>query len=128
MMVLPAPGSSASRKRMRGSHEILIDRFKLVRQRVNPGDGQGEIRVVFKRQCEAHGLHGEPETQRVAVEWFGVRRGFERGELVRRKNGFIHLAGVDPFADELHRVAHRNADDDLNRFGENRPAQNFVRL
>jgi hypothetical protein len=70
----------------------------------------------------------EAESERVAIERFGVRRGFKRQQLIRREDGFIHLAGVDAFADELYRVAHRDANDDLNRFWKNRSVQNFIWL
>ena len=90
-------------------------------QRVHPGDGQGKIRVVFKGQREAQSLDGQTEAQRIAVKRFGVRRGFQGGKLLRCEDGFIHLAGVYPLADEFDRAAHRQAYNDLNRFWKNRP-------
>src|SRR5438128_11519072 len=62
MIVLPAPGSSARRKRMRGqAQEVIVDRFELVRQRIDARDGEGEERIVFVGQPEAVGRAAETE-------------------------------------------------------------------
>ena len=64
MIVLPAPGSSASRKRTRGHlDEVVVDRFELVRQRIDAGDGEREVRIVFVGQGEPHGLDAETEAE-----------------------------------------------------------------
>ena len=65
MMVLPAPGSSASRKRMRGSlQEVVVDGLELVRQRIDAGDGEGEVGVVLVGEPQAHGLDAQAEAAR----------------------------------------------------------------
>ena len=112
----------------RQCHEILINRFKLMRERVNARNGKRKVRVVLKRQREPHGFDGETEAQRVAVERFGVRGGFQGRQLVGSENGLVHARGGEALGDKLHGGAHGNTNDDLNRFGENRPAQNLVGL
>ena len=69
MIVLPAPGSSASRKRMRGSFKkVVVDRIELVRQGIDSGDREREERIVFVGQAQAVGLNAESEQPSVAVE------------------------------------------------------------
>ena len=42
-------------------HEVIVNRLKLVRQRINARDGEREIRVVFIGQSQAHGLDSQAE-------------------------------------------------------------------
>ena len=109
-------------------HEVMINGLKLVRQRVHTRDGQRKIRIVLECQRQAHGLDGEPEALRIAIEGFGVGSGFEDGEIVRREDGFIHARRVDALGNQLHGIAHRNGDDDLHRLRKYRAAQNLAGL
>ena len=69
MIVLPAPGSSARRKRSgwRGSIS-LVDGGDLVRQRLDERGVDGQQRVEEVGEADALGLGGEPEQRAVAVE------------------------------------------------------------
>ena len=65
MMVLPAPGSSASRNRSgwRGQH-LAVDGGDLVRQRFDPGAVDGEVGIEKMCEPDALGLGGDPEQPR----------------------------------------------------------------
>ena len=69
MMVLPAPGSSASRKRSgcRGSMR-LVDRGDLVRQRLDQRGVNGQDRIEEMRQADALRLGDQAEERAVAIE------------------------------------------------------------
>ena len=69
MMVLPAPGSSASRKRSgwRGQH-VLVDGGDLVRQRIDDGGVDRQHRVEQMGQPDALRFGHQPEQRAVAVE------------------------------------------------------------
>ena len=69
MIVLPAPGSSASRNRSgwRGSIS-LVDRLDLVRQRLEVRGLDGQERVEHPGQLDPARLGGEPEELAVGVE------------------------------------------------------------
>ena len=67
--------------------EIAVDRFELVRQRIDAGNGQGEERVVFVGQAEAMGLDAEAEQPGVAVERLLVGGNGQVGKLVGREDG-----------------------------------------
>ena len=68
MIVLPAPASSASRKRTRASfEEVVVDRLQLVGQRIDAGDGQAEVGVELVGDPERVGLKAEPQQLSVAV-------------------------------------------------------------
>ena len=84
MMVLPAPGSSASRKRMRGLQEIVVDGFELVRQRVNPRDRQRKVGIVLVGEPEPHlpRCRGEAKASPSNGSMSGVVSGLQRTGLV----------------------------------------------
>ena len=63
-------------------HEVVVDGLKLVRQRIDAGDGEGEVRVVLVGEAEPQRLDAEPEAARVAIERLLLRRYFERRQLV----------------------------------------------
>ena len=75
MIVLPAPGSSASRNRSgwRGSIS-LVDGGDLVRQRIDERGVDGEQRIEEVGQADAVGLGDQPEQRAVAVEAPGPAR------------------------------------------------------
>ena len=47
--------------------QVGVDRIHLVRQRIDLGDGDGEVRVVLEGQPDAVGFGGEAEVRGVAV-------------------------------------------------------------
>ena len=62
MIVLPAPASSARRKRTRAEfEEVIVDRFELVRQRIDAGNRETEIRIELVSDAERVSLKPEPE-------------------------------------------------------------------
>ena len=69
MMVLPAPASSASRKRAHAGEleEVPVDRFELVRQRVHARDGKPETGIELVGDAERIGLETEAQKPPVAV-------------------------------------------------------------
>ena len=73
MIVLPAPGSSASRKRSgwRGSIS-LVDGGDLVRQRIDQRRVDGQQRIEEVGQPDAVGFGKQPEQGAVAVEAPGL--------------------------------------------------------
>ena len=69
MIVLPAPGSSASRNRsgVRGQ-QLAVDGADLVRQRLHVAGGDGQHRVEQAGQGDALGLGDQLEVGGVGVE------------------------------------------------------------
>ncbi len=92
------------------------------------GDGEGEIRVVLVSQAQAQGLDSQPEAMRVAVEWLLLGRRLQSAQLLTAQDGLVNLAGAQPLGDDLDGLAQRHGDDDLDRLGEQRAAQDDVRL
>ena len=69
MIVLPAPGSSASRNRSGGPRQQLaVDGLDLVRQRLQVAGGHGQHRVEPARHLDPDGLSGQPVRGGVTVE------------------------------------------------------------
>ncbi len=59
---------------MRGDlQQVVVDGFKLMRQRVDAGDGQREVGVVLVGQSQPHGLDAQAEPRGVPVEWLLAR-------------------------------------------------------
>ena len=122
MIVLPAPGSSARRNRMRGSlQEVVVDRLELVRQRVDAGDGEREVGVVLVGEAEAHGLDAEAEARRVAVERLALGRRVEDGRAARGEDALVDLSGLLARADDLDSLTERRDDEHLDRLGKTGP-------
>ena len=48
--------------------EVVVDGLELVRQRIDAGDREREVRVVLVGEAKARGLDAEPEAQAVAIE------------------------------------------------------------
>ena len=48
--------------------EVVVDRLELVRQRIDAGDREREVRVVLVGQAEALGLDAQAESAGIAVE------------------------------------------------------------
>jgi hypothetical protein len=77
MIVLPAPGIVGEQEAdARQLQEVVVDRLELVGQRVDAGDGQGEVGVVLVRQPRR--MASMPRRAGEAVSsanWSGVRIG-----------------------------------------------------
>lgn len=85
MIVLPAPESSARKKRMRGRCEkVVVGSLELVRQRVNASDGQGKMGVVLVGEGKTESLNAQPETTGVPVEGLDFGRQLNGRELCLR--------------------------------------------
>ena len=64
MMVLPGAGVVGQKEAdARELEEVVVDRFELVGQRVDAGDGKREIGVVFVGQAEPVGLDADAEAR-----------------------------------------------------------------
>ena len=114
---------------MRGRRrKIVVNRFELVRERVNAGDGQGEIGVVLEGELQAHRLDAQAEHLGVAVKWLGVGRRFQEVELFLGQDDVHHFASLDPSSDQLDRGAHWQRDDDLDRLREQGATKDSIRL
>jgi hypothetical protein len=83
---------------------------------------------VLVGQAEAEGLDAEAEAVWVAVEGFLFRGGFEAGQLLGAEDRLVDLAGLEALGDDLDGLAERHDDEDLDRLGEDRPAEDGVRL
>ena len=66
----------------REAQKIIVNGFELVRQRVHPGDSQGEVGVVLEGQPEAHGFDAEPEHLRIAIKGLGVWGALKQRQLL----------------------------------------------
>ena len=67
--------------------EVVVDRFELVRQRIDAGDGEREVRVVLVGQAEPLGLDAEAEQRRVAVERLARRGNLQLCQVVLCQDG-----------------------------------------
>ena len=123
MIVLPAPGSSASRKRIRGNlHEVAVDRLQLVRQRIDAGDRQREERIVFVGQTEAMGLDAEAKQSGIAVERLASAEIVRWSTWSGRQHRVVGQPSVHAAADQLDSAAQGNYRQDLDRLGQRRTA------
>ena len=69
MIVLPGAGVVGQQEAdARQLQEVVVDRFQLVRQRIDAGDGEREERVVLVGEAQPLRLDAEPEQPGVAVE------------------------------------------------------------
>ena len=74
--------------------EIVVHRFKLVRERVYTGNGKGEIRVVLVSEAQSKRLDSNAEADRVSVERLFFGRGFHLCQLLGAKDQFVNLIAV----------------------------------
>ena len=108
---------------MRGQlQEVVVDRFELVRQRIDAGDREREERVVLVGQPEPVGLDAEAEEPGVAVEGFGLGGDLELGDLLGAQDRVIAAAGLRASADDFQRGPERDDGEHLHRFRDERPA------
>ncbi len=97
-----------------------------MRQRIDPGNRQGEVRVVLVGDPQSQGLDAKLELRRIAVEGLLFRGTFQVGELGWRKDWLVYLPGRHPVANQLDRAAHRDHPDDLHGFREHGSAHDDV--
>ena len=74
--------------------EVVIDGFKLMRQRIDPRDGQAEVGVVLVSQAQPRRLDAQSEAGGVPVERLSLWRHLQRGDLIQRQNRLMHLTGA----------------------------------
>ena len=102
--------------------EVIVDGLQLVRQGVDTGDREREVRVVLVRQPEPVGLDPEPEERRVVVERLLVGRDSQPCDLLGTEHRVVSLPGLEPPPDDLERRAKRHNREHLDRFRDERPA------
>jgi len=101
----------------RKPHEVVVDRFELVvRQRIDPGDGEAEVGVVFVSEAQTHGLDAEPEASGIAVEGFLLWARAKQPNLLFAQDRIVELTSGEALPHDLGRLPHRNHGNDLNRF------------
>ena len=99
MMVLPAPCIVGEQEAHAGQlEEVLVDRFELVRQRINARDGKPKIGIELVGDAERIGL--EADSQKLSVAVVGKSRvGYGQvGNVSGRERDLTELLG--PLADE----------------------------
>ena len=106
----------------RQAHEIVVDGLKLVRQRIDAGDGEREVWVVLVGQPEARGLDAKAEARRVAVEGLALGRRFEELELVEAQDTLVDLSSLLSRAHDFDHVTEWRNDEHLDRLREHQPA------
>ena len=80
---LPGPGVVGQEEAdSRELEEVVVDRFELVGERVDAGDGEGEVGVVFVGEAEPVGLDADSEELGGAVERLGLAGHGELGDLL----------------------------------------------
>ena len=67
--------------------EVVVDRLKLVGQRIDAGDREREERVVLVGQAQPMSLDTQAEERRVAIEALVERRASELSELSAVRTG-----------------------------------------
>lgn len=66
---LTSPGVVGKKKTNAGHfQEVVINRFKLVRQRIHSRNREAEIRVVLVGQAQSHCLNTEAKSGGIAIE------------------------------------------------------------
>ncbi len=99
--------------------EVVVDRLKLVGQRIDAGDGQREVGIVFVGQRQPHGFDAQAEVLGIAVERLFVGGTGQLGQLLGVENRLVDLPGFQSLAHELDGGPHRDSHDNLHRLGEN---------
>ncbi len=93
MIVLPAPGSSASRKRKwLARQHLAVDGCDLVRQRFDLGGADGEIGIEQIGKPDAVGLGRKPQKAAIGIERVGTSsfQEFEAGLLASIDQALAH--------------------------------------
>ncbi len=103
MIVLPAPGSSASRSGCGGASGNRRKRPQVGAATGRRGRSKRKVRVVLIRQGKPLCFDAEPEPVRVAIERPAKRRVAELGQLRRREDGIAHQPRLAALADQLDR-------------------------
>ena len=109
--------------------EVVVDRLELVGQRIDAGDGEGEVGIVLVGQAQAHGLDAQAEPRGVAVERLACRGGLQQGEL-RRRSGSARGPGrcCRPLPISLTDAPIGTTAMTCTGSGKDRPADDDVRL
>ena len=119
---LPSAGIIGQQESDAGQpEEITVDRFQLVRQRIDAGDGKREVGVVLVGQPQPMGLHTEAKQPGITVERLTLGRHDQLGKLLRAEHRVMGHAGLHPAADHLERVAHGDRGQHLDWFRQGRP-------
>ena len=109
------------------AQEVVVDRFELVRQRIDARDGERKERVVFVGEAEAVGLDAEPKEPGVAVEGFLVGGNGQAGQLIGGEDGVVGQAGLKSASDDFDGVTQRNKSEHLHRLRQGGAANDTPR-
>ena len=82
--------------------KVVVDRLKLVEQRINARNGEGEVGIVFIGKAEAQAFDAEPKAHWITVKWFLLRGCCDSVELVCIKDRIIELIGAQALPNYLH--------------------------
>lgn len=74
------------------------------------------------------GLNCETKALRVAVKLLLFGRSFHASKFFGGENQIMNPASIEALGDDSDCITHRRGDKNLNRFRENRPAQDFISL
>ena len=102
--------------------EVVVDRFELMGQRINAGDGEREVRVVLVGEPEPVRLDAEAEVLGGTVEGFRLAGDLELGDLLRAQDRVVAAAGLRASADDFERRSERDDGEHFHRFRDERPA------
>ena len=97
-------------------HEVVVDGFELVGQRIDACDGEAEVGVVLVGKAQTHRLDTEAETLGIAIEGAGPRAGSQERDLFLAEDRIVELAGRQALPHDLGRFSHRNDGHDPDRF------------
>ena len=102
--------------------EVAVDGFKLVGKRIDPGDREREIGVVFVGEAESVCFDADAEVLGGTVERFGLTGDLELGDLLGAQDRVVAAAGLHAPADDFERRPERDDVENLHRFRDERPA------
>ena len=129
MMVLPAPGIVRQQEPdARHLQEVVVDRLKLVRQRIDTGDGQREVGIVLVGQPQPGSLDADAEPRGIAVERLLLGRGLQVSDLAGRQDPLVNLPCPLPRAHDLDHVAEYRHNQHLDGLWQRRPTHNDTLL
>ena len=128
MIVFPAPGSSASKKRMRGSFiKYSYTASSWCGSGSNSCYRKGEERVILIGKPQPLRFHTKAEKTRVAIERLDLAGDRQYFYLLRREHRIMCEARLFPSPDNFQRSAQWHNREHLDRLGHKRTAHGASR-
>ena len=107
--------------------EVVVDRLELVRQRIDAGDREREVRVVLVGQAEPRRPRRRAGSGAIAVEARFFRENGQRREMRRVEDSINERSRLQAPADDSHGAVKPRCGDDFDRLRKERTLKSDAR-